>query len=90
MHRDRCRPIFQKMSKMKLIAHHEYIVRGTKMFFWRLRDDVTPEFYHYQKYGDTRHIIYFWDKDLKVSQIEGARGPMIHKLSTELVDVVHN
>jgi hypothetical protein len=48
-----------------------------EMFFWRYREDETPEFYHYQKYVDTRHIIYFWDKDLRRCDIKAHEGPLI-------------
>jgi hypothetical protein len=60
---------------MKLIPFRPYEVKGMPMYFWRYRDDDTPEFYYHAGYGATLHTIYYWNKDLKKEDIKP--GPMI-------------
>lgn len=63
--------------RVKLEVHRKYLVRNEEMFFWRYRPNGTPEFYYYAQYGDTRHIIYFWDMDLRDYEIQVIKGPML-------------
>jgi hypothetical protein len=63
--------------KVKLESHRRYRVRNEEMYFWRYRSNGIPEFYYYAQYGDTKHIIYYWDRDLRADEIEVIKQPMI-------------
>jgi hypothetical protein len=60
---------------MKLYPHKTYEVKGMQMCFLTFQDDGTPLFYYTASSGIMKHIIYYWDKDLKREHIKP--GPLI-------------